>query len=171
MAARRWLRLAPRYLGRLAQGIRVLRRTLSCKGDSGRHARCSLSGKIGVSVQMEIAVGDQRTITALNRPERSRARAEFTAHRTRSRSCPEFCSRQPVFAETGRISSSSRSLFQRSKLRVRSLPLRRSILVATTAKSRPAARSHSMSWRSLACGGTFESTRQTQSFSVERMAR
>src|ERR1700679_3025102 len=51
----------------------------------------------------------------------------------------------PVFEETGRISSRSRPFLRASRLRVRSLPLRRSILVATTAKLRPAARSQSIS--------------------------
>ncbi len=69
MAARRWLRLAPRYLGRPAQGIRVLRsnpETARVIAGLMRDAVCS--GMIGVSVQMEIAVGDQRTITALQPP-------------------------------------------------------------------------------------------------------
>jgi urocanate hydratase len=69
MAARRWLRLAPRYLGRPAQGIRVLRsnpETAKVIAVRMREAVCG--GKIDASVHMEIAVGGQRTITALQPP-------------------------------------------------------------------------------------------------------
>jgi urocanate hydratase len=69
MAARRWLRLAPRYLGRSAQGIRVLRSgPETAKAITGRMRDAVCGGEIGASVHVEIAVGDQRTITALEPP-------------------------------------------------------------------------------------------------------
>ena len=54
-AARRWLRLAPRYLGRLAQGLRLLR----CKDQTAQkflqQVRDQVEhGKIGVSVQIRL---------------------------------------------------------------------------------------------------------------------
>jgi len=52
-ASRRWLRLAPRYLGRLAQGVRVL----YCEPDAAQEfvSRVQLGvkrGEIGVQVRM-----------------------------------------------------------------------------------------------------------------------
>ena len=69
MAARRWLRLAPRFLGRPAQGIRLLRSDPeTARVIAGRMRDAVCGGKIGASVHIEIAVGDQRTITALQPP-------------------------------------------------------------------------------------------------------
>lgn len=53
-AARRWLRLAPRYLGRLAQGVRVLR----CREQTAQRFQVSLQerverGEIPVSVEVQ----------------------------------------------------------------------------------------------------------------------
>jgi hypothetical protein len=69
MAARRWLRLAPGYLGRPAQGIRVLRSDPeTARAITGRMRDAVCLGEIGVSVHIETAVSDQRTITALEAP-------------------------------------------------------------------------------------------------------
>jgi hypothetical protein len=53
-AARRWLRLAPRYLGRMAQGVRVLR----CNEESAQRFQEQVrvrveSGEIGVAVAVQ----------------------------------------------------------------------------------------------------------------------
>ena len=57
-AARRWLRLAPRYLGRLAQGVRLLRCNREFAADFIEEARNRVErGEIGVLV--EIQVSDQ----------------------------------------------------------------------------------------------------------------
>ena len=55
-SARRWLRLAPRYLGRLAQGVRVLR----CEPEAAKEftARAQLAvdrGEIGVEVLVNVS--------------------------------------------------------------------------------------------------------------------
>jgi urocanate hydratase len=55
-AARRWLRLAPRYLGRLAQGVRVL----SCEPGTAREfvariQRAADGGEIGVEVRISLS--------------------------------------------------------------------------------------------------------------------
>ena len=54
--ARRWLHLAPRYLGRMAQGVRVLR----CESSAGnefvaRVRRAVTGGEIGVEVEMKVS--------------------------------------------------------------------------------------------------------------------
>jgi urocanate hydratase len=56
LAARRWLRLAPRYLGRLAQGVRAV----SCEPGTAREFVARLqqaadSGEIGVEVQISLS--------------------------------------------------------------------------------------------------------------------
>lgn len=53
-AAQRWLRLAPRYLGRAAMGGRVVRcSAIEAEAFSSRVAEARSSGKIGVPVEMQ----------------------------------------------------------------------------------------------------------------------
>jgi hypothetical protein len=56
LSARRWLRLAPRYLGRLAQGVRVL----CCEPESAKEFAARVqaavkSGEIGVPVYVNLS--------------------------------------------------------------------------------------------------------------------
>ena len=54
--ARRWLRLAPRYLGRMAQGFRVLRCEARVADEFvGRVRAASASGEIGVEVEIGLS--------------------------------------------------------------------------------------------------------------------
>jgi hypothetical protein len=65
-AARRWLRQAPRYLGRLAQGLRVLR----CNPEVGREFTSRIRSAIEdgeIATAVEIALG-QRAETILLQP-------------------------------------------------------------------------------------------------------
>lgn len=58
-AARRWLRLAPRYLGRMAQGVRVLRCEAGVADDFAARVRGAVaSGEIGVEVEIGVVGGD-----------------------------------------------------------------------------------------------------------------
>jgi hypothetical protein len=53
--ARRWLRLAPRYLGRMAQGVRVLRSNESTAANFLKRVRDEVEvGEIGVSVELKL---------------------------------------------------------------------------------------------------------------------
>jgi len=66
-AARRWLRLAPRYLGRLAKGVRLLR----CQDETARrileHVRHHVeSSEIGVPVEMQIACEEGTELHCFN---------------------------------------------------------------------------------------------------------
>jgi hypothetical protein len=55
-AARRWLRLSPRYLGRLARGIRLLVCTREIADGFIEHARGKVeSGEIGVAVEIQVS--------------------------------------------------------------------------------------------------------------------
>ena len=63
-AARRWLRLAPRYLGRLAQGLRVLR----CEVDTAREfiARVQTAVRRGeIAVKVEIGLNNGEPVLHL----------------------------------------------------------------------------------------------------------
>jgi hypothetical protein len=65
--ARRWLRLAPRYLGRLAQGVRVLR----CKEEIAakflkRVRQALVQGEIGVPVEIRWSQGSQSELHRLS---------------------------------------------------------------------------------------------------------
>lgn len=52
-AARRWLRLAPRYLGRLAQGVRVLRCQPDVANEFASRVRSAVGrGEIGIEVEI-----------------------------------------------------------------------------------------------------------------------
>ena len=54
-SARRWLRLAPRYLGRMAQGVRVLRCSESAAANFLERMREVVeSGEIGVAVEIKL---------------------------------------------------------------------------------------------------------------------
>jgi urocanate hydratase len=56
VTARRWLRLAPRYLGRMAQGIRVLRCSESVAANFLERVRDEVeSGEISVSVELMLS--------------------------------------------------------------------------------------------------------------------
>jgi hypothetical protein len=53
-SARRWLRLAPRYLGRLARYVRILRCTTPAANAIAKRMRASIdSGEIAVPVRVE----------------------------------------------------------------------------------------------------------------------
>jgi urocanate hydratase len=53
-ATRRWMRLAPRYLGRMAQGVRVLRCSESAAANFLERMRAEVeSGEIGVAVEIK----------------------------------------------------------------------------------------------------------------------
>ena len=67
---------------------------------------------------------------------------------------PQFLDPIPRLRRNRQNLLHSSARFSAARLRVRSLPLSRSILVATTTNSRPAARSQSSNWRSLGRGGT-----------------
>ena len=55
-SARRWLRLAPRYLGRLAQGLRLLACDEEFAADFIERVRCRVeSGDIAVAVQIQLS--------------------------------------------------------------------------------------------------------------------
>lgn len=55
-SARRWLRLAPRYLGRLAQGVRLLSCGREFAADFVEEARRRIErGEIGVAVEIQVA--------------------------------------------------------------------------------------------------------------------
>jgi urocanate hydratase len=59
-AARRWLRLAPRYLGRLAQGVRLLRCHDHCAKKFIEEARQMVEcGEIGVAVEVKLSRGEK----------------------------------------------------------------------------------------------------------------
>ena len=58
--ARRWLRLAPRYLGRLAHGVRALRCNRGVAEEFARRIQSSVKrGEIPVEVKMELSFGDE----------------------------------------------------------------------------------------------------------------
>jgi hypothetical protein len=66
-AAPRWLRLAPRYLGRLAQGVRVL----FCEPETAREfiartQRAIDSGEIGVEVQVGLSEDGEANVFHLS---------------------------------------------------------------------------------------------------------
>jgi response regulator of citrate/malate metabolism len=59
-SARRWLRLAPRYLGRMAQGVRVLRCSESAAANFLERMREEVeSGEIGVRVELRLSCEGQ----------------------------------------------------------------------------------------------------------------
>jgi urocanate hydratase len=60
LPARRWLRLAPRYLGRLAQGMRLLRCAAPTALEFRSRVRTAMDrGEIGVPVEMHLIRGDE----------------------------------------------------------------------------------------------------------------
>ena len=60
LAARRWLRLAPRYLGRLSQGVRVLRCERTMAMEFVARVRSAVeSGEIGVAVEVSVNRGEE----------------------------------------------------------------------------------------------------------------
>ena len=60
VAARRWLRLAPRYLGRLAEGVRVLRcEPAMAIGFMDRVRTVVERGEIGVAVELSVKQGKE----------------------------------------------------------------------------------------------------------------
>jgi hypothetical protein len=65
--ARRWLRLAPRYLGRLAQGVRVLRCTEEIAAEYLKRVRQALvQGEIGVPVEIRWSQGSRSELHRLS---------------------------------------------------------------------------------------------------------
>jgi hypothetical protein len=65
--ARRWLRLAPRYLGRLAQGVRVLRCDQSAAAEFLKRVREVLvQGEIGVPVEIRWSQGSRSELHRLS---------------------------------------------------------------------------------------------------------
>ena len=59
-AARRWLRLAPRYLGRLAQGLRLMVCDRDFTADLIEQVRVRVErGEIGVAVEIQVSAGRQ----------------------------------------------------------------------------------------------------------------
>jgi hypothetical protein len=64
--ARRWLRLAPRYLGRLAQGVRVLRCDEPAAAEFLKRVRGALAqGAIGVPVEIRWSQGSKSELHRL----------------------------------------------------------------------------------------------------------
>ena len=60
VAARRWLRVAPRYLGRLAQGVRVLRCGESSAASFLKRVREEVErGRLGVAVELSLSRNQQ----------------------------------------------------------------------------------------------------------------
>jgi hypothetical protein len=62
-SARRWLRLSPRYLGRMTQGLRLLR----CEGNAAARFQKQVQeqverGEIGVPVEIQAMSGDRLQI-------------------------------------------------------------------------------------------------------------
>ena len=139
--SRRWLRLAPRYLGRMAHGLRLLEthREFAARFNE-RLNQCADRGEItfafeifsylrGTHRRIPIRphqIPDQRALL-FPIPWSSASAASPILRQTPQ--CP-----YPVFAETGKISSTSSPCFSAARLRVRSFPLSRSAFVATTRK-------------------------------------
>ena len=70
-AARRWLRLAPRYLGRLAQGVRLLRCDEALAAILLQQVRERVaSGEIAVPVEMQITSGGESHLHLFSPPAR-----------------------------------------------------------------------------------------------------
>lgn len=67
LAARRWLRLAPRYLGRLAQGVRVLRCDEPVAAEFLKRVRQALvQGEMGVPVEIRWSQGSKSDLHRLS---------------------------------------------------------------------------------------------------------
>lgn len=73
VAARRWLRLAPRYLGRLAEGVRVLRCEPGMAIEFMDRVRSGVErGEIGVAVEVSVKDGKEICRFSLDRGQTSR---------------------------------------------------------------------------------------------------
>jgi hypothetical protein len=69
-AARRWLRLAPRYLGRMAQGVRLLRCEQQAATEFQARVREAVErGEIGVPVEMRVSCRGNAELSQFSPPE------------------------------------------------------------------------------------------------------